>query len=212
MLVLDLTHPLDESTPVYHDARGYADPPTVLTRWIDVGEVFGTSQSTHSSPFRVSRLEVGIHTGTHVDAPAHFVPGGMTVDGLPAGELVGQAIVVDLTAVGGAKRATDLVGYREAASRPSTIPLLLLSSRGQLAPDAVEELAAWHRPLLCVFGSLDGADPDCPATAGLLKAGVSLAVELASTATQVRDGDLLVIAPLALRGIEGAPARVLAIR
>jgi len=41
----------------------------------------------------VSRLEMSAHTGTHVDAPAHFVPGGSGVDTLDLGVLMGPALV-----------------------------------------------------------------------------------------------------------------------
>jgi kynurenine formamidase len=38
-------------------------------------------------------LSIGCHIGTHVDAPAHFVRGGLTVDQLPAKHFFGPAIV-----------------------------------------------------------------------------------------------------------------------
>ena len=43
----------------------------------------------------VSHLHLGAHTGTHVDAPAHFVRGGSTVDALDLDVLVGPAVVVE---------------------------------------------------------------------------------------------------------------------
>jgi arylformamidase len=42
----------------------------------------------------VSRLELGAHTGTHVDAPLHFIRGGSGVDSLDLNVLVGPALVV----------------------------------------------------------------------------------------------------------------------
>lgn len=47
----------------------------------------------------VSRLEIGAHTGTHVDAPVHFVPGRKGVDRLVLDTLIGPAYVVDLSDV-----------------------------------------------------------------------------------------------------------------
>lgn len=44
----------------------------------------------------VSRLDIGAHTGTHVDAPVHFVPGRKGVDQLSLETLIGTAYVVDL--------------------------------------------------------------------------------------------------------------------
>ena len=45
-------------------------------------------------------IHTGEHTGTHVDAPAHWVTGkdGWTVDQVPPERLVGPAVVVDVTA------------------------------------------------------------------------------------------------------------------
>lgn len=47
----------------------------------------------------VSRLEIGAHTGTHIDAPVHFVPGRKGIDKLVLDTLIGPAYVVDLTDV-----------------------------------------------------------------------------------------------------------------
>jgi arylformamidase len=44
----------------------------------------------------LSRLELGAHTGTHVDAPSHFLAQGETVDLMPPGYLVGPARVIEI--------------------------------------------------------------------------------------------------------------------
>lgn len=49
----------------------------------------------------VSRLVMGTHTGTHVDAPRHFIDNGPGVDGLPLDLLLGRARVVEITKRGG---------------------------------------------------------------------------------------------------------------
>src|SRR5207247_9616973 len=41
----------------------------------------------------VSRLDFGVHTGTHVDAPVHFVDGAPGAESLPLAALVGEAVV-----------------------------------------------------------------------------------------------------------------------
>jgi kynurenine formamidase len=48
----------------------------------------------------VSRLTVGSHTGTHFDAPVHFIEGGATVSNIDLSSLVGPAIVVDVRGKG----------------------------------------------------------------------------------------------------------------
>ena len=45
--------------------------------------------------YNLSRLVFGSHTGTHVDAPLHFIDRGGPVDRLPLAALIGPALVVD---------------------------------------------------------------------------------------------------------------------
>ena len=44
----------------------------------------------------VSKLEMGVHTGTHVDAPIHFIPGMPGVETLDLEVLIGKVHVIDL--------------------------------------------------------------------------------------------------------------------
>jgi len=44
----------------------------------------------------VREVKFGEHTGTHLDAPAHFHEGGATVDAIPADDLVCDAVVLDI--------------------------------------------------------------------------------------------------------------------
>ena len=53
----------------------------------------------NGDPGNVSRWLIGSHTGTHVDAPAHFVEGATTIEDVPLETLVGPAVVLDLTSV-----------------------------------------------------------------------------------------------------------------
>ena len=58
----------------------------------------------------LTRLVLGSHTGTHVDAPVHFVLGGISLDKIPVTKFVGEAYVVDLSMlpVGSGIREQDL--------------------------------------------------------------------------------------------------------
>jgi len=49
--------------------------------------------------YNLSRLAFGAHTGTHVDAPAHFIEGGSSTEELPLDALIGPALVVDARGV-----------------------------------------------------------------------------------------------------------------
>lgn len=48
------------------------------------------------TPFRLTRLHFGSHTGTHIDAPAHYLKEGATVETLPLATLIGPCRVIDL--------------------------------------------------------------------------------------------------------------------
>jgi kynurenine formamidase len=91
--VVDLTQPLSEATPVLQLPPPFANTPHLsrrdLSRYDDAGPAWAWSV-----------LELGEHTGTHFDAPIHWVTGrdGEDVASVPASRLVGPAVVVDLTA------------------------------------------------------------------------------------------------------------------
>lgn len=97
----------------------------------------------------VSRLEMGAHTGTHVDAPVHFVPGRKGVDQLTLDILMGPAYVADLSCVVHEIHADD---FERANIPENTRRLLCKTSNSNL----------WSK-LPCAFDadfigiSLDGA-------------------------------------------------------
>ncbi|HEU0073680.1 MAG TPA: cyclase family protein [Dehalococcoidia bacterium] len=206
MLILDLTLPLSHTDVPYTDASGYADPPTRVEPWVAIGQQHGAL----TSPFHVSHLHLSAHAGTHLDAPSHFHAGAPTVSDIPTGALAGRAVVIDLRSA-----ESDVVAplrrARDRASASDVTPLLLTPPRW-LTPQAVDEVIAWNRPLIAFAGEED-SDPGFVAVSRLLAAGRWIATNLdPAKATQVQDGDLLVVAPLAIAGLEGSPCRVLAIR
>jgi arylformamidase len=80
MTIYDISLPVSESLPVWP-----GDPPIRITH---------TAHLDKGDEATVSWLNFGAHTGTHVDAPAHFVTGGIGVDRLDLDLLVGPALVV----------------------------------------------------------------------------------------------------------------------
>ncbi|WP_458209547.1 cyclase family protein [Haladaptatus sp. NG-SE-30] len=76
----DCSHPLESATTVYP-----GDPPVEVT-----------PHATHEGDgYRVAHLELGTHSGTHVDAPCHTEPGGKTLDYTPIEAFVFDARLVD---------------------------------------------------------------------------------------------------------------------
>lgn len=77
----------------------------------------------------VSRLDMGAHTGTHIDAPVHFVPGRKGIDGLSLDTLLGPAYIADLTNVVHEISGKDF----ESANIPTeTVRLLCKTSNSDL--------------------------------------------------------------------------------
>lgn len=60
---------------------------------VELGRVSKIEEGANAN---VSRITMGVHTGTHVDAPFHFLENGTTVDTLPLDVLIGSVQVVDV--------------------------------------------------------------------------------------------------------------------
>ena len=82
MKIYDVTVPINESTPVYE-----GDPNVEIT---------SASAIARGDAANVSRLCCGIHTATHVDAPAHFIEGSRRVHELELEKLIGVCRVVEI--------------------------------------------------------------------------------------------------------------------
>lgn len=82
MKIYDISVPISEKTPVYE-----GDPNVEITI---------ANSIKNGDAANVSRLCCGVHTGTHVDAPNHFIEGGRRVDKLDLEKLIGKCRVVEL--------------------------------------------------------------------------------------------------------------------
>ncbi len=82
MKIMDISVPISPSMPVWP-----GNPPVVLE------QVSSMDAGAHDN---VSRLDCGVHTGTHVDAPHHFLNNHQTVKSLSLGVLTGPAQVIQV--------------------------------------------------------------------------------------------------------------------
>jgi arylformamidase len=80
MQIYDITVPIRSGMPIYE-----GDPAVEIRAW----SAFAKGDSSN-----VSFLHFGAHTGTHVDAPAHFIEGASRIDSLSMDVLIGRARVV----------------------------------------------------------------------------------------------------------------------
>jgi len=108
----------DVSVPIRSDMPIYEGNPGV--------ELERVSSIAKGDPANMSRLTLGVHTGTHVDAPLHFIDGAPGAEGILLDALVGPAVVVDGTGI-----SADALGEDELAGLgiPEGAERVLLKTR-----------------------------------------------------------------------------------
>ena len=167
----------------------------------------------------LSRLDCDVHSGTHIDAPRHFLTDGATIERLPLDAMIGPCFVGCLPKVSEVT-ANDLAGLKIPAG---TARLLLRTANSRfwaakterfqkdyvaLAPDAAGWIVENKIRLIGIdYLSVQpyGGSPDTHKI--LLKAGVVVLVGL-NLATVKSGCYELICLPIKLVGAEGAPARV----
>ncbi len=77
----------------------------------------------------VSRLSLGSHTGTHVDAPSHILSNGISVDKLKLESLMGMALILDYSSLEGSLTAEILEKAFQDARVSEDISILLLKTK-----------------------------------------------------------------------------------
>ena len=202
---------IDVSVPLAGGMIGWpGDEATRVERLQDVGR---------GDPCTLTRLVLGTHSGTHVDAPSHYLAGGASLDAMPLDATVGPARVIAITNPV-AVTADELARHR--IRRGERLLLRTRNSRWRwwehpfaedyvyIAPAAARWLA--QRRLRCV--GIDSLSVGAFREGGretheaLLGGGVWIIEGLALTA--VRPGPVdLVCLPLRIAGAEGAPVRAL---
>jgi len=85
--LIDLSHPIEPGMPVYPGTEGPR---------------FEGANTIERDGFAERLLTMYSHTGTHMDAPAHLLPGAATLDALPASRFAGRAVVLDARRLAGA--------------------------------------------------------------------------------------------------------------
>lgn len=166
---------------------------------------------------RLTRLSLSAHTGSHVDAPAHFIPGGAGIDSIALDALLGPARLFQLPQAGAIDRCLLESLPLEGVSR------LLLGTRNSvlykddkfsrdyvsLTADAAEYLVEKGIRLLALdYLSVDSFNAKSyPVHHALLKAGVAIVEGVDLSGVPAGDYELLCL-PIKIKGGDGAPARV----
>jgi len=168
----------------------------------------------------VTRIEMGAHTGTHMDAPFHFIANGRGIDQLPLDVLIGPCRVFDLRGDPGhitraALEKCDWAGVTRALFKTRNSQHWANDDREfdkqfvAIAGDAARYLVERKVKLVGVdylsveaFGS-----KQFPAHEALLGAGVVIIETLNLSGVAAGDYELIAL-PLKLKDTDGAPARV----
>ncbi len=206
MTIIDISVPLDSSTPVWPGSLGFRH------NWIKRTD---DGDNSNSSAFTCC-----MHAGTHVDAPLHFLSNGSPVDEMSLDALCGPAYVVDL-------RNASMID--EEALISSNIPheanrILFMTKNSALWRERDfkvgfvalnEEGARWlvrkEARLIGIDYLSIGPYPDGRTVhAAILSAGIAVIEGLNLSHAAEGWYDLYCL-PLKIKGAEGAPCRAVLI-
>ena len=170
-------------------------------------------------PLTLSAYSLGAHSGTHVDAPMHFIAGGASVDQIPIDRLIGPARVIEIADSVQAIDAAELAKHDWRGA-----PRVLFRTRSSIhgwmtqpnfhrdfayiAADAAQMLADANVQLVGIdyLSAEQFAAPAPRAHQILLGKGIPIVEGLSLAAVHGGDYDLIVL-PMKVGGHEGAPAR-----
>jgi arylformamidase len=91
-------------------------------------------QEEHGS-YRMSELHLSSHSGTHVDAPAHYLKSGQAVDAIPLTSLIGTCRVVDVQDAGSMITASCLAGKDKIPGAGRVVLKTAFSGNDRFFPD-----------------------------------------------------------------------------
>jgi arylformamidase len=202
---IDISVPIEPDTPIFAgDPRFKME----LAASIAAGAVCN-----------LTRLELGAHTGTHLDAPRHFIDGAPTSESIPLEACIGPAWVVDATRLTATIRAADLATL----DIPAGETRLLFKTRnselwgrpgfqsGFTALDASAAVNLVERGVRLVgIDYLSIAPFGDPAATHLALLGAGVVILEGTNLRAVAPGPVeLLCLPIRLVGSDGVPARAL---
>jgi kynurenine formamidase len=242
MRIVDLTLPINRHMRPMPKVAQYTNNPTrcvALTALSDSHLARLKAQGIETPPdveiahHMTSKLEILTHIGTHIDAPAHFLEDGWTIDRVPLDRIVKRGRVIPLKhiAAGAPVTADDILktgvpfddgvipilqtGWTDRAWRTdafwndtiymdiSVSKLLVERNVSAVAIDFFPEIPFWRMPR-------DPSLPPGPNHRALLKNNCII-IQMVANVDGIGPGEFTLCAvPLALEGLDGSPARVFA--
>lgn len=214
-MVIDITRTLGVDTLTWPGDRPHVIRPAGSARAWSSPEAAGAP-----APLDGPELELGAHSGTHLDAPAHFITGGATIDQIPPARFVCAAVVIEVPGQrllpAGAIADSDLRAGDAVLFKTDNAELprdRFYPEYASLGPELAQELVRLKVNLVGVdYLSVDPGDSaDYPAHHALLGAGVLLLEDC--DLREVAPGRYrLICLPLRIAGTDAAPCRALLLR
>ncbi|HSK68722.1 MAG TPA: cyclase family protein [Candidatus Limnocylindria bacterium] len=205
MEIIDISMPIREDMAVYHNNDAKRPRRTWESRM-------------PKDSVTESRLSIGMHTGTHIDASLHMVEGGGTVEALPLEKLVTPCRVLDLTRVQGGITRADLEPHNIQSGE-----FLVFRTRNSWDEQFREDFiyltheGALYLADIGIKGvgtdalGIERSQPGHETHTTLMGAGIMIVEGL--RLKHVEPGEYTLAAlPLLIEGAEGAPARAVLIR
>ncbi len=160
--------------------------------------------------YNLTAFSMCAHNGTHIDAPAHFIKDGKTVDTIGLEAFVGKAYVVDCQGVIDKEAALRIIEKAKAKSKEGA-KRILMKGNAEISLDAAIVFAASDVLLLgCESQTFGPETAPMAVHLALLSKGVVLLEGL--RLNNVPEGEyFLAAAPLNLAGAEGSPCRAVLI-
>ncbi len=206
---IDLTQPMGSGMPAYP-----ADPPVEIVAY----------RSHDTDGYAATQLRLGTHSGTHVDAPSHFLVDGATIDSYPPARFFGAGVVLDLRA---GPRELDEATMRAAATAAGGLETGdfavlwtgwdthfgddFMVEHPFLTPDAAQVLLETGVSLVATDAlNVDSSEGgEFPVHPLLLGADVLIVENLRGLAALGSGRAFFAFVPLRLKGLDGSPIRAL---
>lgn len=202
---------IDVSVPIHSGMVHWPDNPPI--------EIERVQDMTKGDIANVSKLSMGIHTGTHMDAPLHFFKDGRSIDTMPLSATLGRARIIEISDTESIKpdelkpyniQLGERVLFKTINSTQNWKTNEFVKNFVYISHEAAQYLAKLQVQVVGVdYLSVGGYSKDGPETHhALLGAGIWIIEGL--NLSQVKAGPYdLICLPLKMVGSEGAPARAI---